>query len=321
MKKIIIVADASTNIGSGHIMRCLTIAHQLTKQGYIVKFLMNDFPGNLIHYVENKGFTNINRYEIADLYIVDHYQIGIKEEKEIRNFTTHIMVIDDLANRSHDCDILLDQNVTPNYEKRYEGLIPRYCIKLLGPKYLIMRDEFLKPMPKRQFGKVERLLIFMGGADPTHETRKVLEALNNFKIHHVDIVVGDSNPDNIEIERICKEQKYYYHQQIDYLAHLMSQADFSLGAGGATTWERCFLGLPSACTIVADNQRIGTTYAAELGACINLGWHEDVTAQTYSNILESVTTKELQKISEKGLAITASKEPNAWLPQIMELIQ
>lgn len=321
MKKIIIVADASTTIGSGHVMRCLTIAHNLTKQGCHVSFLMQKLPGNLIHYVEQQGFRTIRVYEKANLYIIDHYEIGLFEEQKMRAFAPYIMVIDDLANRKHDCDLLLDQNVTPHYETRYEGLIADTCVTLLGPTYLIMRDEFLQPVVKRDFDGIKRLLVFMGGSDPTHETLKVLEALKGFNLNYIDVVVGDSNLDKATIKKICDERGYYYHQQISYLADLMRQADFSLGAGGATTWERCFVGLPSACTIVADNQKVGTAYAGELGACINLGWHENVTPQTYKNILEQVTPKQLQQISEKGLAITASKQPNAWLPKIMELIQ
>lgn len=321
MKKIIIVADASTAIGSGHVMRCLTIAHNLTKQGCHVSFLMQKLPGNLIHYVDQQGFRIISAYEKADLYIIDHYEIGLFEEQKIRAFTPYIMVVDDLANRKHDCDLLLDQNVTPYYETRYEGLIPDGCVTLLGPTYLIMREEFLQPVVKRDFTEVKRLLVFMGGSDPTHETLKVLEALKDFNVNYIDVVVGDSNPDKIDIKKVCDTRGYYYHQQITYLADLMRQGDFSLGAGGATTWERCFVGLPAACTIVADNQKVGTAYAGELGACINLGWYENVTPQTYKNVLQQITPKQLQRISEKGLAITASKEPNAWLPKIMELIQ
>lgn len=321
MKKIVFVADASTVIGSGHIMRCLTIAHNLTKHDCKVTFVMRDLPGNLIEYVKAQGFSHSFNYEQADLYIIDHYEIGIEEERWIRQYTNYIMVIDDLANRAHDCDILLDQNVTPKYEIRYNKLVPKHCIKLVGPNYLIMRDEFLQARRKRNITELSRLLVFMGGSDPTAETLKVLQALSDFTFEHIDVVVGNSNVYHAQIKAVCKERGYAYHQQINYMAKLMSEADFSLGAGGATTWERCFVGLPSACTIVADNQRVCTHYAAELGACINLGWHESVTTITYRKILQTLTCDTLQCISEKGLAITANDTPNAWLDKILELIQ
>ncbi|MBI6865913.1 UDP-2,4-diacetamido-2,4,6-trideoxy-beta-L-altropyranose hydrolase [Lysinibacillus fusiformis] len=321
MKKIIIVADASIGIGSGHVMRCLTIAHGLVKQRCQVKFLMNDLPGNLIEFVKNEGFINIPTYEQADLYIIDHYKIGIAQEREIRKFSKKIMIVDDLANREHDCDLLLDQNVMPHFKTRYDLLVKEKCIKLLGPKYLIMREEFIQSRHKRIIEGVKHVLVFMGGSDPTAETLKVLEALRDFSFAHIDVVVGNGNIHKEEIKQICEERCYAFHQQINYMADLMKKADFSLGAGGSTTWERCYVGLPSACTIVADNQRIGTAYAAELGACISLGWHEQVTVETYRDVLHNLSISKLQTISDTGLEITANKQSNQWLYEILELIR
>ncbi|MFJ6210790.1 UDP-2,4-diacetamido-2,4,6-trideoxy-beta-L-altropyranose hydrolase [Lysinibacillus sp. NPDC092081] len=321
MKKVIIVADASTAIGSGHVMRCLTIAHSLVKQQCEVKFLMNDLPGNLIEFVEKEGFINISSYENADLYIIDHYEMGAAQERLIRKFAKKIMIIDDLANREHDCDLLLDQNVIPHYETRYDSLVNENCMKLLGPKYLITRKEFIQARYQRNIVDVQRVLVFMGGSDPSAETLKVLEALRGFYFSHIDVVVGNGNIHKEEIKQICEGRGYYYHQQINYMADLMSKADFSLGAGGATAWERCYVGLPSACTIVAENQRIGTMYAADLGACVNLGWHEQVTIETYRDVLNNLSMNELQTISDIGHKITANNQPNPWLNEILELIR
>ncbi|MFJ7838516.1 UDP-2,4-diacetamido-2,4,6-trideoxy-beta-L-altropyranose hydrolase [Lysinibacillus sphaericus] len=321
MKKIIIVADASTALGSGHVMRCLTIAHSLVKHQCQVKFLMNDLPGNLIEFVKNEGFMNISTYEKADLYIIDHYKIDIAQEREIRRFSKKIMIVDDLANREHDCDLLLDQNVMPYFKTRYDSLVKENCIKLLGPKYLIMREEFIQSRHERIVESVKRILVFMGGSDPTAETLKVLEALSDFSFTHIDVVVGNGNLHREEIKKICEDRGYVFHQQINYMADLMKKADFSLGAGGSTTWERCYVGLPSACTIVADNQRIGTAYAAELGACISLGWHEEVTVETYRDVLHNLSISKLQTISDTGLEITANKQSNQWLYEILELIR
>ncbi|RTQ94283.1 UDP-2,4-diacetamido-2,4,6-trideoxy-beta-L-altropyranose hydrolase [Lysinibacillus telephonicus] len=326
MKKIIIRTDASTQIGSGHVMRCLTIAKNLKKQGYQVIFWMEPLQGNLISYVKAQGFEHILGAENADLYIVDHYDIDQEWERIHRKYTKKIMVIDDLANRNHDCDLLLDQNVVPEFKKRYETLIPQYCKTLLGPKYLILRDEFLeaRQLIDRRNGNVEHILIFMGGTDPTHETMKVLNALpeisHNFK--HIDVVVGKGNLQKNKIERICKERGYHYHCQINYIASLIQQADFSIGAGGSTTWERCYLGLPSSSTIVAENQYEATKYAAELGAVLNLGWHNQVTIETYKDLLNTLNAKQqqLSKISEMGLSLTNNEVPNPWIDEIMELL-
>lgn len=315
---IIIRTDASVQIGSGHVMRCLTIAKNLREQGCHVKFWMEPLKGNLINYIKQQGFEVCIEAVVSDMYIIDHYGLGVDWEKSIRPFTKKIVVIDDLA-REHDCDLLLDQNVIPCYETRYDSLVPEHCVKLLGPRYLIMRDEFLveRKRLRTRSTEVNRLLIFMGGSDPTTETIKVLTALKDLKFSHVDVVVGNSNPEKSQIELICEQRKYNFHCQIDYMAKLMQLADFMIGAGGSTLWERCYIGLPSSSTIVADNQTKGTTYAGKLGVTINLGWHEQVTVDTYVQLLGNI---QMGKMSKKGLQLTANDLPNAWLHKILELI-
>lgn len=322
--KIIIRADASIQIGSGHIMRCLTIAHNFQKRGHEVLFFMAPLEGNLISYVAAKEFQTITSWQSADLILIDHYQIDFQLERSLRKYANKIVVIDDLANRKHDCDVLLDQNIVKNFQYRYEELVPKTCKKLLGPKFLIMRDEFIQArqvMPKRS-GKVERLLVFMGGTDPTHETLKILEAFHTTNLEKIHIVCGDGNTQKEEIQAICHKSGYQYHQQIDYMAQLMNEVDFSIGAGGLTTWERCYVGLPSSSTIVADNQYETTKMTENLGAVINAGWHEKVTVETYRQLLDYIVShpQHLINLSEKGLALTESQGlPNPWIDEILEL--
>lgn len=316
---VIIRTDASVKIGSGHVMRCLTVAKKLRMRGCYVKFWMESLEGNLIDYVTNEGFENVKKAEQADLYIVDHYSLDVEWERSIRPFTQKLVVIDDLA-REHDCELLLDQNIVPNYETRYDDKVQAHCVKLLGPKYLIIRDEFIEARRKLRVRTpdIKRLLIFMGGTDPTSETMKILQALKFFNFEHVDIVVGNGNLLKETIRQICLERGYTYHCQIDYMAYLMQQADFAIGAGGSTTWERCYVGLPSSATIVADNQRETTNFAQALGVVKNVGWHEQVTVDTYVQLLATLSVEDMSK---KGLALTAAERPNAWLHEILELIK
>ncbi|MCR8660531.1 UDP-2,4-diacetamido-2,4,6-trideoxy-beta-L-altropyranose hydrolase [Paenibacillus endoradicis] len=322
---ILIRTDASNEIGSGHVMRCLTIAYHLQNFGHHVTFWMDPLLGHMIDLVEKLGYVVIQKEQSVDILIVDHYQLDMTWEQQMRKFARKIVVIDDLANRKHDCDLLLDQNVIANYEHRYDELVPIHCKKLLGPKYLIMRDEFIKERAKQTIrtGEVNRLLVFMGGSDPTNETMKVLQALTETTtaFQHVDIVVGMSNVYRTEIEDLCRQHHYSYHCQINYMAKLMSSTDFSIGAGGSTTWERCYVGLPSASTIVAHNQLESTEMAEQLSAIINLGWHEQVTSQTYVKLLDSLPSQgeRIRHISEQGLKITASQDqPNPWLQEMVE---
>ncbi|MFS0575523.1 UDP-2,4-diacetamido-2,4,6-trideoxy-beta-L-altropyranose hydrolase [Sporosarcina sp. 179-K 3D1 HS] len=325
--KVLIRTDASTELGSGHVMRCLTVAGLLRNRGCDITFMMEDLPGSLIEYVQAKGYPVTQKFQQTDLCIVDHYGIDVAWERSVRPMAKKIMVIDDLANRRHDCDLLIDQNMVPHYKSRYDWLVPEHCVQLLGPQYLIMRDEFIKERKKMRLrnNQMERLLVFMGGSDPTNETMKVLEGLEKSKkeFQHVDVVVGSSNVNRAAIERVCVGKGFHYHCQIDYMAELMGQADFSIGAGGSTTWERCYVGLPSSSTIVAENQVVATETAATLGVAWNLGWHKKVTAETYEELISSLTEgrDELQQMSELGLRLTASENPNPCIEMIMEMMQ
>lgn len=321
---ILIRTDASVSIGSGHVMRCLTIAEGLRKKGHDVVFYMKPLPGHLIGLAELRGFSVVNEFCAADVCIIDHYGLDEKWEKSIRSLVKKIVVIDDLANRVHDCDLLLDQNVVPHFETRYDLLVPKHCVKLLGPKYLIMRDEFIEQRKqiRNRTGEVRRLLVFMGGTDPTGETMKVMRALERCSFEWIDVVVGSGNPDREQIQAICEKQGFHFHCQINYIALLMAQADFSIGAGGSTTWERCYVGLPSSSTIVAVNQIESTETAATLGTVWNVGWHEQVTVETYEALLFSLPNRrdEWQKMSVNGLKLTDnSNGTNPWLERIVEV--
>ncbi|MFC5735405.1 UDP-2,4-diacetamido-2,4,6-trideoxy-beta-L-altropyranose hydrolase [Cytobacillus gottheilii] len=288
--------DASTTIGTGHIMRCLTLANFLKENGAKVTFICADLKGNMIEHLKSKGFkvfTVADDLEVdaqctisilknikVDLIIIDHYQIDIIWERTVRKAfpSIKIMVIDDLANREHDCDILLDQNYQDNFQFRYDQLVPKACKKLLGPGYLLLRPEFYKEEAARQSNLISSILIFYGGSDPTGETLKLVNALNQLEPSEIiiHVVVGLSNPQKDIIKETCIEKGYKYHEQIDYLADLMAECDLAFGAGGVTMWERCYLGLPSIVTIVAENQRESTIATAEYGAIWNLGWYEGV---------------------------------------------
>lgn len=304
---IIIRTDASIEIGTGHVMRCLTLAKQLKRHGADVTFICRDFKGNSISYLRNQGvsvctlprivtnqsdiyWTKMNwkldveeTIEIikelnadVDLVIVDHYGLDSRWERNVRNVTQKIMVIDDLANRMHDCDLLLDQNYYLNMKERYKGFVPAHCVQMIGPDYVLLREEFLQAAnkPRERTGEIKNILVFFGGTDPTGETIKALKAIKELDIPQIEInvVVGASNPKRQEVEQLCSEMSNTnYYCQVSNMAELMWEADLAIGAGGATTWERCFLGLPALVVVVADNQRELTKSVEIQGSIIYLG--------------------------------------------------
>lgn len=344
--KIFIRTDSSIDIGSGHLMRCLTLADKLTEKGAEVSFICRTLPGNLCEHVEKKGYKvhrlpqidpqndlsgqttahadwlgvdwetdALQTIEIltekqADWLIVDHYAIDYRWEGELRPYSKRIMVIDDLADRKHDCDLLLDQNLYEDIEIRYNGLVPEDSVKLLGPKYALLRREFVEARKslKMRDGTVKRILIFFGGSDPSNETTKALEAVDmlNRPDIAVDVIVGSSNPHKEKIKKRCSDlSNAYYHCQVDNMAELMARADLAIGAGGSTTWERCFLSVPSITVVIAENQSETTTSVARRGAILNLGWREDVTSERLAKIIEETLASphSLKKMSERAIKL------------------
>lgn len=225
--------------------------------------------------------------------VVDHYGIDSVWERQLRPYVGHSMVIDDLADREHDCEVLLDQNLHQNMDSRYDGLTPASCKVLLGPKFALLRDEFRVFREKGHFrnGKVRRILISFGGADPSNMTSVALDAITklNWSDISVDVVVGASSIHREEISRKCAQlPNVALHVQARNIAELMSAADLAIGAGGTTTWERCAVGLPAIMVSLADNQISICERVAAHHAAIYMGESGSVGEEHFLKILSQL---------------------------------
>ena len=290
---VAIRADASQEIGTGHIVRCLTLADALKQRGARIRFISRHLPEHLRNILETKGHEitlldsprdNATLDELVharwlgvgqardaedsilalsdltwDWLVVDHYALDFRWESMLRKAAKRIMTLDDIADRRHDCDVLLDQNYYADGAARYADKAPAHCKMLLGPRYALLRDEFLqlRGQIKARNGPVRRVLVFFGGVDADNYTGRAIEALCGAEIPdlHVDVVIGAQHPCREQIKAACAQHGFICHVQTDRMAKLMANADLAIGAGGSTTWERCCLGLPSLAICTADNQR------------------------------------------------------------------
>jgi UDP-2,4-diacetamido-2,4,6-trideoxy-beta-L-altropyranose hydrolase len=307
---VVIRVDSSDQIGSGHVMRCLALAKELKNQKTNVIFLARELIGNYNHLIENQGFTvkrllfNVNTihswsgeewqvdaeqsYQFlttlgaVDILIVDHYGLDARWEMRQKPAIKKLMVIDDLANRSHDCDMLLDSNLYLNQSTRYHDLIPEACTTLFGSSYVLLRKEFLnyciKPVKRTQ--PVKNILISLGGLDRDNVTEKIIVACN--KLSNVDlkfsVVVGLANPHQEKLQTLCKGlPNFSYYCQIKNMAELMQTMDLSIGAGGSTMWERCCLGLPALTVSLAPLEESFCEVFDKIGAQHYLGKAAELT--------------------------------------------
>jgi UDP-2,4-diacetamido-2,4,6-trideoxy-beta-L-altropyranose hydrolase len=315
---VYIRVDASNFVGSGHVMRCLVLADLLKKQVNKIIFICRDHGGNLIKLIEKKGYPviilakstsdnllgstveadaeavleSIARVDKnTDWLIVDHYSLDYKWEERLRPFFSRIMVVDDLANRKHNCDVLLDQNFYFQQE-RYKNLVPAHCRQLLGPKYILLRQEFFEIKKRvKEIGEIKRVLVFFGGSDSKNQTMKALEAIQMLQLAEVqyDIVLGAPNIHRDQVsERVKSIPNAKVHVQVNNIAKLMNHSDLILGAGGTNIWERIFLGIPSISIITAENQRQVTMDIDTLGLTRSLGWYETISVHDLYQVLNEI---------------------------------
>ena len=290
---IAIRADASSVMGTGHLMRCLTLADALRQGGGRVRFVSRHMTPHLRAMLTDHGHeltllgtpsgpgktdelahaqwlgtsqaqdAQDTIQALSDRYwdwlIVDHYALDARWESRLRGAARNIGVIDDIADRRHDCDILLDQNIQHDRGGRYAGKVPDHCELLLGPRFALLRKEFreLREMVRPRTGAVARVLIFLGGVDAANYTGQALDAYASLGLAgvHVDVVIGIQHPDRERLEAECRERGFACHVQTARMAELMAAADLAIGAGGSATWERCCLGVPTLAVCVAENQR------------------------------------------------------------------
>ena len=166
------------------------------------------------------------------------------------------MVIDDLANKQFDCDILLNQNLGIQ-RKIYISKVSESCKLLLGCDYALLRPEFLElrkeALKKRKnTKKIKNILISMGGSDVKNVTYNILQQLGGE--YNVVVVLGKESPHNDVIINYAKDKNIEVIVSANNMAELMLNADLSIGASGSTNWERLCLGLPSLIFTVAENQ-------------------------------------------------------------------
>lgn len=279
-------------------MRCLTLASALRRRGAVVRFLCRELPEGLASRIaadynfelgrlpppSAEGFLDagpalahaqwlpvsqqrdatdvlesMNGQASPDWMVVDHYALDRRWEARLRPYVRRILAIDDLADRSHDCDILLDQNLFLSSGNRYAGRVPPACGVLLGPRYALLRPEFAaaRAALAARSGELRRILVFFGSFDPSNQTLKALRAISAAGIGEigVDVVIGENSLYRSQIEDHCRRTpSHSLHIQAEGMAALMARADLAVGAAGATTWERCCLGLPALVITIAENQ-------------------------------------------------------------------
>ena len=345
---IVFRVDSSRAIGSGHVMRCIRIAELLKKRNVNCIFLCENFPGNSISLINQKGFkvlmlsdgikkdnlqvdwekdamqtAQILKNIEVRILIVDHYNLDKKWEDYQRKFCKRIMVIDDLNDRQHSADILLDQNLFPDMKKRYTNNLNSNCKKFIGLEYAFLDPEFAsqRKVLKKHKGVIETIFIYFGNTGSSNILRRVLNIFINNSLIDFDLNIIFSG-DPSERDKIVRlVGKYSFMKLLDpqpNLAKLISSSDLSIGAGGSTTWERIYLGLPSAVITVADNQIECSQYLNKLGLIRLIGNSDKISDKQIAKSLKKIIYKEdFDAFSKKCLSANIGSKSNNVINEIL----
>ncbi|MCP4668342.1 MAG: UDP-2,4-diacetamido-2,4,6-trideoxy-beta-L-altropyranose hydrolase [Deltaproteobacteria bacterium] len=312
---LVIRADATTQIGTGHVMRCMALAQAWQDRGSQVTFLSHCESDSLYRRITDEGFSFISiqrsHPDPSDLYmtleslsamsselssdiwlVLDGYHFTPQYQKAIRNGGKRLLVIDDYNHLPHyHADILINQNIGAS---SISYICDPDTIRLLDCKYALLRREFLKHKDRsREISKkAKKVLVTLGGADPENVTLKVIQGLNqlNDKGIEVKIVVGPSNPN---IQSLWKELSlstfsFELLTSTNEMPDLMAWADIAVSGGGTTCWELAFMGVPTLVITIAENQKAVGLGLQSAGAAIDLGESDTIDIANFAMILNEL---------------------------------
>lgn len=280
--------DGSLQVGGGHVMRCLTLADAFSEHGFDCKFITNSDAIEVIPTLSR--YNVINDPDIApsrtDVFIIDHYGLSADYESLWRSHSQVIGVIDDLADRPHCCDVLIDQTYG-RLSDDYQLLITNnHSDFLCGSQYALLRKQFSDhrdaSLDQRQrCERAERIIVSFGSTNPDSLTQRTLKDLLQFQEWPltIDVIMGAQAQGQDEVRAIIREtdmHKAELHINVSDMAVFMARADLAVGAGGTTSWERCCLGLPTLLIELADNQTVISQNLHNAGAVHYLGRHTDM---------------------------------------------
>lgn len=331
--------DASILIGTGHVMRCLTLANALRELGHNCHFICREHPGHLIEPIRAQGHqvhtlarqpTSAWAEEDAALahagwlgcsqqqdaqaclpllsqlrpqwLIVDHYALDARWQQQLKPYHERLMVIDDLADREHACDLLLDQTFG-RAPLDYQRWVPSHCRVLCGAEYSLLRPEFAQLradslLRRQEQGGVRQLLVSMGGVDKDNATGMILRALDSVALLadcRIEVVLGPTAPWLAALQQQAEAMRCptRIHAGISNMAQMMADSDLAIGAAGATAWERCCLGLPAVMVVLAENQRAVAQGLQQVGAARVIGSAQRISAELPGHLRELSSSCEL----------------------------
>ena len=323
---IVFRADGGALVGGGHVARCRALAGELVRRGWRCAFAVSAETAASMHALAASGVEVLAHEPNATpageaaamaahwpmgaaILIVDHYKRDASFERLCRPWAERILAIDDLADRRHDCDLLLDATPGRKAERYGGGAVPEACRLLLGSAYALLKPDFAAAraaaLERRRSPALRRVLVSFGSTDPLDATGVCIEALAFSGLDiDIDVALGSAAPYLERVrKRVATMRRTRLHIETDNMAALMTSADCALGGAGSSSWERCCLGLPAFVAILAENQMANAAALAMRGAARIAGRWQPSVGRAMVRELGMLTPERLAQMAEAAAAI------------------
>lgn len=325
-KRAVFRLDAGPTIGGGHLVRCFALTSALVRLGWRILFAVNGgareaapFVGDRIkfaHLPEDALFDPECLKAVVpqgcDLVVLDHYGLGSAYQESLRGWAGRICVIDDLADRPVDCDVLIDPS-PGRRDADYRAIVPAGCKIMTGSSYALLRPEFPARRRasldrRRSGGRARRVLISFGMTDPGNHSSMAVKALHLTGLPlSADVVIGGTAPHLGEIRNAIEAapMRIDLHENTTNMADLMAVADIAVGGAGGSALERCCLGLPALSVSAARNQDHYLSALESAGAVAAVNVAPDEIPDAVAGMLIKLCNDEagLRSMSEKAAAV------------------
>jgi UDP-2,4-diacetamido-2,4,6-trideoxy-beta-L-altropyranose hydrolase len=331
--------DSSSKIGTGHVIRCMTLATQLKNLAFNVYFICKPMMGDIVNSIKSKGYDvillnsadrddesddfsvnscNSDSQQVIDLcsllsldlIILDHYFLNYSWEKAVKDHSK-LMCISDFPAGPRACDILLDSSLSRDHAE-YRLDVSSDCLLMTGSDYVMVRPEFALSRSLGAVSKqVSKILVTMGGADPQDYTSRIIKIISQYEAYDLsniqfDIVLGRSYQFTPLVLNLISTSKFNYviHEYIDDMAGLMKDMDVIIAAAGTTLWECFSLGIPTIAVQIADNQQYNVDSCSRAGAIIPINQDCDLESSLIAALGDVLGTNNIRhSLRDNGLNI------------------
>ncbi len=334
INKVLFRVDGTPQIGSGHIIRSVALAQALKSQGAEIEFLSFCPWPHIKDYIVQQGFK-LNPFPYSerelgsqkdleilvneikngfDWVVLDNYHFELNYQKAVKQAGARLLVIDDTAERSFNCDLLLNHGLqakTLKYDSNNDHRL------LLGTEFALIRQELLKEMPSVK-SSAKHVLVTLGGGNQSDTLKKIIEALGQVKIKGLSIKVLSGFSENFDCQG--RSNIEMIKPAFD-LSSIYKSTDFAICAGGGTAWELCYFGIPGIVGVLADNQVESVEEVSKAGAFQSIGWYRDIPAEKITKAVENLLT-DLNKLSamrKKAVQLVDGKGPQRIIKAMQEV--